>query len=74
LCIIDPQIHKRLAREDFHVSDYSPWEGWEIHGWPVMTLLRGKVIVEDGRLGKSVDYGRLVARHIDPVVLRRPSA
>jgi len=74
LCVIDPQIHKRLGREDFHVSDYSPWEGWEIHGWPVMTVLRGKVIVENGRLTESAGYGRLVPRRIDPVMLRRPAA
>jgi dihydropyrimidinase len=73
LCVIDPQIRKRLAREDFHVSDYSPWEGWEVSGWPVMTVLRGKVIVEDGRLNESVGYGQLIARRIDPALLRRPA-
>ena len=30
LVLIDPSIDKTLSREDFHVSDYSPWEGW--HG------------------------------------------
>lgn len=74
LCVIDPQIRKRLSRDDFHVSDYSPWEGWEVHGWPVMTVLRGKVIVEDGRLNESVGYGRLIPRRIDPLILRRPAA
>jgi len=49
LCVIDPHIHKHLGRDDFHVSDYSPWEGWEVRGWPVTTVLRGKAIVEDGR-------------------------
>jgi len=74
LCVIDPAIHKRLTREDFHVSDYSPWEGWEVRGWPVMTLLRGKVIVEGGRLNAEAGYGQLIPRKIDPVILRRPAA
>jgi dihydropyrimidinase len=73
LCVIDPAIHKRLTREDFHVADYSPWEGWEVRGWPVMTVLRGAVIVENGRLAADAGYGRLVARKIDPVILRRPA-
>ena len=30
--------------------DYSPWEGWEVRGWPVTTVLRGSVVVEDGEL------------------------
>ncbi len=72
LCVIDPGMRKVLTREDFHVSDYSPWEGWEVHGWPVMTVLRGKVIVEDGRLGESAGYGQLIPRRIDPLILRRP--
>jgi dihydropyrimidinase len=71
LVLIDPAIRKRLAREDFHVSDYSPWEGWEVSGWPVTTILRGKVIVEGQRLLGATD-GQLIPRRIDPVVLRRP--
>ena len=36
------------AEDLHHESDYSPWEGWEVRGWPVATVLRGKVVVEDG--------------------------
>ncbi|MBI2494390.1 MAG: hypothetical protein HYV94_20160 [Candidatus Rokubacteria bacterium] len=45
------------------MTDYSPWEGWSVTGWPVLTVLRGKVIV---------DHGRLLTRKIDPAVLQRP--
>ena len=24
----------RCASEDLHGSDYSAWDGWEVHGWP----------------------------------------
>jgi dihydropyrimidinase len=73
LVLIDPAIKKTLARDDFHVTDYSPWEGWSVEGWPVMTLLRGRVIAERGRLLGSASDGRLLTRKIDPVVLRRPA-
>ncbi len=73
LVVIDPTIRKRLAREDFHVSDYSPWEGWEVQGWPVVTVLRGKVIVEAGRLLGAATDGRPVPRKTDPEVVRRPA-
>ena len=73
LVIIDPAIKKTLGREDFHVSDYSPWEGWPIQGWPVTTILRGKVVVENGRLLGDTRDGKLVRRKIAPEVLRRPS-
>jgi dihydropyrimidinase len=65
-------VKKKLAREDFHVTDYSPWEGWEVTGWPVTTLLRGRVIVDRGKLLGSTSDGRLLARKIDGAVLRRP--
>src|SRR5262245_1060551 len=73
LVLIDPTIKKTLAREDFHVSDYSPWEGWEVSGWPVMTLLRGKVIAENGKLLGDPSDGRHLARRIGATVLNRPA-
>jgi dihydropyrimidinase len=74
IVFIDPSIKKTLAREDFHVSDYSPWEGWNVEGWPVMTMLRGKVIVENGKLLGKLGDGQLQHRKIDPVILRRPAS
>lgn len=74
LAIIDPSIDKTLTREDFHVSDYSPWEGWRVRGWPVTTILRGVPIVENGRLHAGPGFGQLVKRKIDPVILRRPAS
>ena len=74
LCLIDPSFHKKLAREDFHVSDYSPWEGWEASGWPVMTVLCGKVIVENGKMLGQLGEGKPVPRKIDPLILRRPAS
>jgi dihydropyrimidinase len=74
IVVLDPAIRKTLTREDFHVSDYSPWEGWKVEGWPIMTILRGKVIVENGQLLGELGDGELVPRKIDPVVLRRPAS
>jgi dihydropyrimidinase len=73
LVFLDPTIKKTLTREDFHVSDYSPWEGWTVEGWPVMTLLRGTVIAERGRVLGTASDGRLIVRRIDPAVLHRPA-
>src|SRR5713226_490019 len=58
--LIDPAIRKTLAKEDFHVTDYSPWEGWAVTGWPVVTILRGQVIADHGKLLGSASDGRLV--------------
>ena len=29
-----PPCAARCASEDLHGSDYSAWDGWEVHGWP----------------------------------------
>jgi dihydropyrimidinase len=73
LVLIDPAVSKTLTRDDFHVSDYSPWEGWPVRGWPATTILRGRVIVEKGRLVSDTRGGRLVPRRIAPEILRRPA-
>jgi hypothetical protein len=39
----------------------------------VTTILRGKVVVENGRLLGDTRDGKLVRRKIAPEVLRRPS-
>src|SRR2546421_1379007 len=72
IVLIDPSVKKALAKDDFHVSDYSPWEGWGIEGWPVTTLLRGRVMVENRRLVTDERGGRLVPRKIESAVLARP--
>ena len=70
---LDPGIKKTVRREDFHVSDYSPWEGWAIEGWPVMTLLRGKVIADKGKLLGAQTDGRSTGRRIEASILSRPA-
>ncbi len=71
--IIDPSFRKRLTMDDLHLRDYSPWEGWEVSGWPTTVILRGKVMVDNGQLLGDPNDGQLVRRRIDPAVLRRPA-
>ena len=41
---------RRVVRAtDFVTSaDFTPYEGMELTGWPVTTILRGRVIMKDG--------------------------
>lgn len=72
IAIIDPTVHKKLTLDDLHLDDYSVWEGWEIQGWPVTTVLRGKVMVEDGKLAGGPADGKLLTRSISPEILAAP--
>ena len=31
-------------------SDYTPYEGREVTGWPIVTMVRGRIVVRDGEL------------------------
>jgi dihydropyrimidinase len=56
IAILDPTRRGRVSKDDLHETDYSPWEGHDIFAWPVMTVLRGKIMVENGKyLGKPGD-------------------
>ncbi len=73
ITLIDTRLQRRLTRADFHVADYSPWEGWEVTAWPTTTILRGRVLVQDGQLQGRPGDGELVKRKIATPVLERPA-
>ena len=45
-----------------HAIDYTPYEGLEVTGWPVATLLRGRVAMRDGVVQAEPGSGRFLAR------------
>ena len=52
------------AAEDRSRSDYSVYEGWEVRGWPVMTIRRGEVVFEGTEITARPGSGRLISRRI----------
>jgi dihydropyrimidinase len=48
--IFDPQRRVTLSYETLHQNvDYTPYEGWEVQGYPVTVLSRAEVIVSNAR-------------------------
>jgi dihydropyrimidinase len=72
ITIIDPSFQRPLTLDDLHLEDYSIWEGWEAKGWPVTTVLRGKVMVEDRKLLASAGYGQHLSRKIATEITQHP--
>jgi dihydropyrimidinase len=63
LTIIDPEHRVRVATERMQsASDFEPHEGYEVVGWPVKTILRGRVVVEDVELRAEPGSGELIRR------------
>ena len=74
IVLIDPDMNKTLTLDDLHAdSDYSIWEGFTCLGYPVLTMLRGKVIVEQGKLVGSSTDGQWLKRRVSGDIISRPA-
>jgi len=59
----DPQETRPIRAEDmFSGAGFSVYPGWEVTGWPVMTLRRGEVVFEDGEILAGAGSGELLRR------------
>jgi dihydropyrimidinase len=45
-----------------HGSDYTPYEGIEVTGWPIRTIVRGRTVVSDGVVLGKPGYGTYLPR------------
>lgn len=72
LVIFDPSVRRKVRVEDLHETDYSPWEGHEVAGWPETTILRGRIIVAGGEfLGEA--RGERIPRRISDSIRAGPA-
>ncbi|MBI3069149.1 MAG: amidohydrolase family protein [Betaproteobacteria bacterium] len=72
ITVLDPSLKMTVRKEMLHETDYSPWEGHEVHAWPSMTILRGKVKVEDGRFLGDPKDGQYLFRKIPDEIRSGP--
>jgi dihydropyrimidinase len=61
LCIVDLNLVKKVEAKRLHSrSDFSVHEGWTLKGWPVLTMVRGKVVMRDGEIVGPRGHGRFI--------------
>jgi dihydroorotase (multifunctional complex type) len=59
LVIVDYERRHTLDEaEVYSKAGYNPYKGETVTGWPVATLLRGRVVARDGRVTAEPGYGR----------------
>jgi dihydropyrimidinase len=58
-------VDRTVTIADMHESDYTPWEGWRVTAWPVLTLLRGEVVARDGEFVGDPGGGQRMLRQLD---------
>ena len=63
IAIWDPEKSVTISQSGMHHgSDYTPYEGLAVTGWPIHTMVRGRSIVRDGELLAEPGVGRYVSR------------
>ncbi len=66
LIVVDPDLERTVdaaTLESF--SDYSPFEGMTLKGWPTLTILRGMKVAENGAItneARAKPQGRYISR------------
>jgi len=52
IVLVDLEKKVRVTADMLHCPhcDWTIYEGWDIKGWPTMTLVRGNVVMEDGNI------------------------
>jgi dihydroorotase (multifunctional complex type) len=54
LVIVDLNKEAQVTHSNIHsFTDYSIYEGWRLKGWPVLTMVRGNILMEDGECCQS---------------------
>lgn len=63
LVVLDPDLHRTVRSTDLvSNADHDPFEGWEVTGWPITVLCRGRVVHRHGERVNAAGHGRWQAR------------
>ncbi|MEG4939146.1 dihydroorotase [Microcoleus sp. F4-D5] len=55
LVLVDLDNYRPVVREEMVTKcGWSPFEGWNLTGWPAVTVVGGKVVFENGKLDTNV--------------------
>lgn len=63
LVMVDMKLAKKVRNDGlFTKCGWSPFDGYELCGWPVKTMVNGEIVFEDGMVyeenrGEAVEYG-----------------
>lgn len=76
IAIWDPDKVTRVTAGGMHDNmDYTPFEGWDLTGWPMTVISRGRIVVDGGELKAEAGTGAFVPRKpFDPTGFLAPRA
>lgn len=55
LVLVDLENYHPVRREDLLTKcGWSPFEGWELTGWPVVTIVGGQIVYDHGKVNQNI--------------------
>ena len=72
IVLLDPRQRKIVRAAELHEADYTPWEGRDLAAWPSLTMLRGKIVVENGTFTGDIKDGQFLPRKVPEEIRTRP--
>lgn len=71
IVIIDKHKEVVLSKALLHENvDYTPYEGMKLKGYPVLTMVRGKIVARDNVFVGEKGYGKFIKRSTNSVIFR----
>lgn len=65
IAIWDPAVTRTVRAEDLHdATDHTPFEGMELTGWPVATIVRGTAVVDETGCVARPGFGKFIKRDV----------
>ena len=62
LVVIDLEKETVVPKKPaYSLSDFSILAGWKLKGWPILTMVRGKIVAQDGKVVSKPGFGRYIS-------------
>jgi len=63
LVLVDLNKEQKLSKETIQSpAEFSCFDGWKVKGWPTLTMVRGQVVFENGKVVGKAGTGKYIPR------------
>lgn len=61
LVVVDPERERVLSNDGLYTKvQWSPYAGWKVKGAPLLTMVRGKIVAQEGKVVGNAGHGRFI--------------
>jgi dihydroorotase (multifunctional complex type) len=59
LVLVDLDLEREVVPSQLYsATDFTPWTGWRLKGWPTLTMVRGGIVMRDGEITAMPGTGK----------------